>query len=50
MLISTELNEVLALGDRIGVMVNSHMPGILPAADASPEALGLLMAGAGVRG
>ncbi len=49
-LVSTELNEVLALGDRIGVMVDGQMRGILPSADANPEVLGLLMAGAGAPG
>jgi simple sugar transport system ATP-binding protein len=47
LLVSTELNEVLALGDRIGVMVDGRMPSVLSAADANPEVLGLLMAGAG---
>jgi simple sugar transport system ATP-binding protein len=45
MLVSPELDEVLALSDRIAVMYRGRMVAILPAARASKEYLGLLMAG-----
>jgi simple sugar transport system ATP-binding protein len=43
-LVSTELDEVLGLADRIGVMYQGRMIGELPAG-ASPAEVGLLMAG-----
>ena len=43
-LISTELDEVLGLADRIGVMYRGKIIGELPAG-ASPQEIGLLMAG-----
>jgi simple sugar transport system ATP-binding protein len=49
LLISTELNEVLALGDRIGVMVDGRMSEAMASEDATSEKLGLLMAGAEAR-
>jgi simple sugar transport system ATP-binding protein len=45
LLISTELDEVLSLSDRIAVMVNGRFLRILDAAEVTPELLGLLMAG-----
>lgn len=45
LLISEDLDEVLALSDRIAVIYEGQMMGILPAADATPEFLGLMMAG-----
>jgi general nucleoside transport system ATP-binding protein len=42
--ISTELDEVLGLADRIGVMYRGKIIGEMPAG-ASPEEIGLLMAG-----
>lgn len=45
LLISTELEEILALSDRIAVMHEGRIMGEVPAEDASREKLGLLMAG-----
>jgi simple sugar transport system ATP-binding protein len=50
LLISTELDEVLSLADRIAVMVNGRFLRILDAAEVTPELLGLLMAGEEVPG
>jgi general nucleoside transport system ATP-binding protein len=44
--ISTELEEVLALSDRIAVMFGGQFMGIVPAGRASIEEIGLMMAGA----
>ena len=48
LIVSTELDEVFALGDRIAVMYRGRIAGIVPGADATREGIGLLMAGAGV--
>ena len=45
LLISEDLDEVLALSDRIGVMYEGAMMGVLDRADATVERLGLWMAG-----
>ncbi len=45
LLISTELDEILSLSDRIAVMYRGRFLRILDAHDADPELLGLLMAG-----
>lgn len=45
LLISTELDEILALSDRILVMYRGRAMADLPAAEATKEQLGLLMAG-----
>jgi simple sugar transport system ATP-binding protein len=45
LLISEDLDEILALSDRIAVMYEGHIMGILDRAEATPERLGLLMAG-----
>jgi general nucleoside transport system ATP-binding protein len=45
LLVSTELEEVLSLGDRIAVMFQGTIVDVLPQADATPERLGLLMGG-----
>ena len=45
LLISEDLDEILALSDRIAVMYEGHIMGILDRAEATPESLGLLMAG-----
>jgi simple sugar transport system ATP-binding protein len=45
LLISTELDEVLSLSDRIAVMVAGRFLEILEAHEVDPERLGLLMAG-----
>jgi simple sugar transport system ATP-binding protein len=43
-LVSTELDEVLGLADRIGVMYRGKIIGEMPAG-ADAQAIGLLMAG-----
>ena len=50
MIVSTELDEVLALADRVAVMYRGRIVGIIVAAEAGPEGisrdvLGLMMAG-----
>jgi simple sugar transport system ATP-binding protein len=45
LLISEDLEEIMALADRIAVMYEGEIAGILPAAEATPEKLGLLMGG-----
>ena len=45
LLVSSELDEIRALSDRIGVLFEGRLVALLPAADASEERLGLLMAG-----
>ena len=50
LIISTELDEVLAVGDRIAVMFDGRIVGILQGDDATYENLGLLMGGASFGG
>ena len=45
LLVSAELDEVLSLADRIAVMYHGEIMAILPAAEATRERIGLLMAG-----
>jgi len=45
LLISADLDEILALADRIGVLFGGRLVGELAAAEATRERLGLLMAG-----
>ena len=45
LLISEDLDEILELSDRIAVLYEGELMGILPAAQANAERLGLLMAG-----
>jgi simple sugar transport system ATP-binding protein len=45
-IVSTELDEVLAVGDRIAVMFDGRIVGILSGDDATLENMGLLMGGA----
>ncbi len=45
LLVSSELDEIMALSDRIAVMYRGQIVDIVPAAQASKEYLGLLMAG-----
>lgn len=47
LLISTELNEVLALSDRIGVIYEGEIVDIIPAEEALVDEIGLMMAGGG---
>ncbi len=49
-IVSTELDEILALGDRIAVMYQGRIVDILDPAEATPERLGLLMGGSGEGG
>jgi simple sugar transport system ATP-binding protein len=46
LLVSAELNEVLALSDRIAVMYRGRFAAIMPASEATEEALGEYMIGA----
>jgi len=46
LLISEDLEELLAVSDRIAVMFEGEIMGIVPAQGANVEALGLMMAGA----
>jgi ABC-type uncharacterized transport system ATPase subunit len=46
LIVSTELDEVLSLGDRIAVMFQGVIVDILEPDEATPERLGLLMGGA----
>ena len=50
LIVSTELDEVLAVGDRIAVMFDGKIVGILAGDDATYENLGLLMGGASFGG
>jgi ABC-type uncharacterized transport system ATPase subunit len=50
LIVSTELDEVLALADRIAVMYQGRIVAVLDQADATPEKLGLLMGGAQLEG
>ncbi|RPH59398.1 MAG: ABC transporter ATP-binding protein [Chloroflexi bacterium] len=45
LVVSSELDEIIALSDRIAVMYKGQIVAILPAEKATKEALGLLMAG-----
>lgn len=47
LLVSVELDEILALADRILVMFDGHLVGELAAAEAEERRIGLLMAGVG---
>lgn len=46
MLVSEDLEEILALSDRIAVMFEGEIMGILPSDQANLETIGLMMAGA----
>lgn len=46
LLISLELDEIMALSDRIAVIYEGEIVGEMPASEATEEQLGLLMAGA----
>jgi ABC-type uncharacterized transport system ATPase subunit len=45
LLISTELEEILSLSDRIGVLFDGRLVGVLDIGQAKVESIGLLMAG-----
>ena len=46
LIVSTELDEVLAVGDRIAIMLGGRIVGVLEAAEATYERVGMLMGGA----
>jgi ABC-type uncharacterized transport system ATPase subunit len=48
LLISEDLDEVIALADRIAVIYEGQIMGIVPSDEATPEKLGMLMAGSAV--
>ncbi len=45
LLISEDLDEILAMADRIAVFYEGRVVGVVAAAEASVEQLGLMMAG-----
>jgi len=45
LLVSAELDEIMALSDRIAVIYKGRIVALLPAEEATKEGLGLLMAG-----
>ena len=45
LIVSTELDEVLALGDRVAVMFSGQIVGVLSSEQATKEAVGMLMGG-----
>ncbi len=47
LLISEDLDEIMVLADRIAVMYEGRIVGVVDAEGADPEELGLMMAGAG---
>ena len=47
LLISADLEEILALADRIGVLVRGRLVGEVPRDEATPERLGRLMLAGG---
>ena len=49
LIVSTELDEVLAVGDRVAVMLGGRIVGIVEGPEATRENVGMLMGGAGVR-
>ncbi|RLI25761.1 ABC transporter ATP-binding protein, partial [Candidatus Bathyarchaeota archaeon] len=48
LLVSEDLDEILQLSDRIGVMYRGRFIGVLEADEADPERLGLMMGGVAV--
>ena len=47
LIVSTELDEVLAVGDRVAVMFGGRIAGILEGVEATRESVGMLMGGGG---
>ena len=47
LLFSEDLEELLSLSDRLVVLYEGRIVGEMPAAEADPEQLGMLMAGRG---
>jgi ABC-type uncharacterized transport system ATPase subunit len=50
LLVSVELDEVMSLSDRIGVLFRGQIVGQMDASDATEEKLGILMAGGSLTG
>jgi simple sugar transport system ATP-binding protein len=48
LLVSEDLEEIIKLCDRVGVMYEGEMAGVLPGGDIRPEEIGLLMMGSGI--
>ncbi|MFZ5644492.1 MAG: ABC transporter ATP-binding protein [Bacillota bacterium] len=48
LLVSEDLDEIIKLCDRIGVMFEGRMAGILTGGNVTPEEIGLLMMGSGI--
>jgi simple sugar transport system ATP-binding protein len=48
LIVSVELDEVMALADRIAVMYRGRIVAVVSSAEATREGLGLLMAGSSV--
>jgi simple sugar transport system ATP-binding protein len=46
LLISEDLDEIIALSDRVQAMVRGRLSAAVPAAEADPQRIGLMMAGA----
>ena len=47
LIVSTELDEILAVGDRVAVMFGGRIAGILEGVEATRESVGMLMGGGG---
>jgi general nucleoside transport system ATP-binding protein len=47
LIVSTELDEVLSVGDRVAVMLGGRIVGIVEGPDATRETVGILMGGGG---
>ena len=45
LVVSAELDEILSLSDRVAVIYEGRIQGVLPVAEANRERIGLLMAG-----
>ncbi|HNS03010.1 MAG TPA: heme ABC transporter ATP-binding protein, partial [Anaerolineae bacterium] len=45
LLVSEDLDELLAICDRIAVMYEGRVMGVMPAQDANRDEMGLMMAG-----
>jgi simple sugar transport system ATP-binding protein len=45
LLVSTELDEILAMADRVAVIFNGRIVGVMRRDDARTEEIGLMMAG-----
>jgi simple sugar transport system ATP-binding protein len=50
LLISEDLDELLSVADTVAVLYEGRVMGVLPAAAADIETLGLMMAGASAEG